>query len=152
MEILEHIFPPKVIKDILAIPIRICPSDDKLVWNANKFGRFSIKSAYHLISNYFDENDRAKASSSRIGSWAKLPKTAWKRIWSSFTLPKIKHFLWKACAHGIASRQDLAFRQILVDGGCRKCGNTVESVEHISLVCPLCKGNMVWVLPWFKSS
>ncbi|KAJ4975960.1 hypothetical protein NE237_001066 [Protea cynaroides] len=56
------------------------PSDDKLVWNADKFGRFLVKSVYHLISNCFDEKIRVKASSSRIDSWAEVPALPSTRV------------------------------------------------------------------------
>ncbi|KAJ4962181.1 hypothetical protein NE237_022120 [Protea cynaroides] len=66
---------------ILQIQLSLYPSHDRLVWTADKSGKFSVKSAYHLITNYFEDLLPQKAASSRIPEWRLSPKSLWKCIW-----------------------------------------------------------------------
>ncbi|XP_043702580.1 uncharacterized protein LOC122652786 [Telopea speciosissima] len=66
----------------------------------------------------------------------------WRLIWASNTLPKIKAFLWRACAGGLALTTALHQRQVPVDTCCRRCGAHEESIDHILLKCTFAR--VVW--------
>ncbi|XP_043717664.1 uncharacterized protein LOC122665574 [Telopea speciosissima] len=122
------------------------PRADSLCWGAEKHGIFFVKSVYHLLSNLRDQQVQLRASSSRSHSWEEIPPSVWKRIWGCKTLPKIKSFLWKCCAQGVPTRDNLTKRQIHVDPGCIRCGGSAETIDHLLLDCPFARAT------WFGSN
>ncbi|XP_042483894.1 uncharacterized protein LOC122064251 [Macadamia integrifolia] len=102
--------------------------------------------AYQLLSNEAQDAIATGASSSRLHQWDHVPDSTWNRIWAIKTLPKIKSFIWRACAQGIASGEGLHSRQVPIDPSCCRCGTEKESVDHILLGCSFAH------LVWFGSS
>ncbi|XP_043705219.1 uncharacterized protein LOC122655032 [Telopea speciosissima] len=67
-------------------------------------------------------------------------------IWNCKAYPKIRAFLWRTCAQGLASGDNLARRQIPIDSSCRRCGHAFETSDHILLDCPFTRAT------WFGSN
>lgn len=62
------------------------------------------------------------------------------------TLPKIKHFLWRALSNALPTGLNLYRRKLLKSLICTLCGEFEESVEHCILLC-------AWTeCTWFGSS
>ncbi|KAJ4978170.1 hypothetical protein NE237_008950 [Protea cynaroides] len=57
--------------------------------------------------------------SSNVASWQQVHPKVRRTIWTSKTLPKIKHFLWHCCADDLPSSIDLVHRKVPVDTLCR---------------------------------
>ncbi|XP_043716390.1 uncharacterized protein LOC122664553 [Telopea speciosissima] len=64
----------------------------------------------------------SRASSSSHHLWDDVPEVIWKQIWSFDTLPKIRSFLWRVCADGVATASALNHRRIPVENICHWCG------------------------------
>ncbi|KAM6541640.1 hypothetical protein CsatB_006087 [Cannabis sativa] len=86
---LQSCFDESMVHDILAVPVFGSYGHDKLIWEKESSGCFTVKSAYHLAFS----NQDLPSSSSFFDS-----KKFWTRIWSSTAPPKmdnetIKHAL-----------------------------------------------------------
>jgi hypothetical protein len=66
----------------------------------------------------------------------------WKIIWSSEVLPKVKHFLWKACVNVVPVTGNLNIRKVAQSPLCPICKEFTESIEHSMFLCPWTRG--VW--------
>ncbi|XP_042504810.1 uncharacterized protein LOC122081684 [Macadamia integrifolia] len=87
---------------IYQIQISLFETQDKQVWGPTKQGLFTVKSAYHFLCNMWTEKELERPSSSTSHRWREVPTDVWKAIWNCSTLPKVKNFLWRACANGLA--------------------------------------------------
>lgn len=52
-------------------------------------------------------------------------------------IPRIKVFVWKACKNAIPTKGNLCRRGSDIDPICRLCGETVETLDHILIQCPV---------------
>ncbi|XP_042477762.1 uncharacterized protein LOC122059140 [Macadamia integrifolia] len=102
-------------------------------------GQFSIKSAYYLLSLQRKEEVAAISSSSYQSLRANIPNKIWNFIWNCHSLPKVRSFLWRACANGVASAEGLNRRQVPIDPSCLRCGATSESIDHVIYLCTFAK-------------
>ncbi|KAJ4962791.1 hypothetical protein NE237_022730 [Protea cynaroides] len=92
-----------ICRKFLLISIPLLPQEDRLIWFAEKDGKFIVKSAYHFITYLFNELVQQQASSSKVSTWDMVPLQVWSRIWSCEIYPKIRNFLWRVCANGLAT-------------------------------------------------
>lgn len=63
------------------------------------------------------------------------------------TLPKVRHFMWRAQAGALAVSERLASRGINVDATCKVCLAQPETICHVLFHCPVAKE--VWSLSSF---
>lgn len=80
-------FDRDVAQKIINIPLSMRLPADKLVWNWEKDGEYSIRSAYLLLCD-------AKARLQRGPSNPQRDKL-WKEIWRAPIPNKIKNFIWR---------------------------------------------------------
>ncbi|KAJ4961294.1 hypothetical protein NE237_021204 [Protea cynaroides] len=102
-ELILDIFTPMDADAILSIHLSLFPKEDRVMWGKTKNGEFSVRSTYHLLKNEDEEAFKNLRSSSRSHKWELIEKSSWKLIWNTKTLPKIRSFLWRMCAQGLAS-------------------------------------------------
>ncbi|XP_043714529.1 uncharacterized protein LOC122662888 [Telopea speciosissima] len=140
--LLQLLFCPEEMKAIQSISLSMFPRDDKLVWGAAKNGLFSVKSTHHMLSNMAQASAANHASISRPHKWDLVLDKVRNRIWNVDTLPKIKAFMWRACADGLPTGEGLHTRKIPVDPNCHRCGGMKETSDHILLSC--CFARAVW--------
>ncbi|XP_057803560.1 uncharacterized protein LOC131018883 [Salvia miltiorrhiza] len=122
--------------DLWNLSSQILPSStrsDTPFWPDGKFNSYTVKSGYLLACSL---RDRAEASSSTADD------SLWHWIWGLEVLPKIKLFMWKCLAGAIPTAKALISRSIDVDPFCRRCGNALETVEHVLRDCPW--ASFVW--------
>jgi hypothetical protein len=81
-EKIESLFSPDVANNILDVPLF---DTDKLVWNDNIHGQYSVKSGYNML---FDDIGRGVNPTSQV---------QWNNIWKIKAPPKAKHLLWRIC-------------------------------------------------------
>ncbi|XP_043689312.1 uncharacterized protein LOC122640225 [Telopea speciosissima] len=146
VDLLDQYFHPSDKERILAINLSLYSREDCQVWGGARNEIFSIKTAYHLLTNLRDQQLSVQASSSRRHEWEEISGEVWKRIWNGKSLPKIKAFLWRCCAQGIATGEGLRKRQIPIDPSCKRCGVEVETIDRILLDCPFARAT------WFGSN
>lgn len=75
---IQRLFDRETVKNILKIPIANSLLEDKLVWNGNVNGAFSVKLAF--LTEFWTEFSH--------NPW-------WKFLWSSKLHERMKIFLWK---------------------------------------------------------
>ncbi|XP_043699944.1 uncharacterized protein LOC122650608 [Telopea speciosissima] len=140
-DVLSAYFNDADVGRIMNINLSIFDRPNKLVRVASKNGVFSVCIAYHLLSNKETAHRLTFSTSSRLHSWSTIPSTVWKSIWNSQTLPKVQRFLWRACAHGLATGDALVRRNVHADPLCVRCGEC-ETISHILLGCSYARA--VW--------
>ncbi|GLT34775.1 hypothetical protein SLA2020_092720 [Shorea laevis] len=124
-------------REILKIPMGECA--DQLVWHYDKYGRFTVKSAYLLTLQVVHEP--SMHSDSTI-----LTSSEWKQLWKLKIPPKIRVFIWRAILNALPSLDNLVRRGIAQAALCPCCHLADESIMHLLFYCP-------YVEPiWFGSA
>ncbi|KAK6152513.1 hypothetical protein DH2020_015148 [Rehmannia glutinosa] len=136
-EKINQIFEREDADDILALHLSIRLPADKRIWVHTKSGDFSVRSCYYLIKSTLSNSDTAKPSTS-------FKNTAWRRMWELRLLPRIKHFLWRACTDTLPTKSNLIRRGILMDTICHLCGEDIETLSHLFTQCETIK--RIWYL------
>lgn len=68
----------------------------------------------------------------------------WKTIWTMDIKCKLQHFIQCACHNRISVGANLNKRGMEVDGICKHCGKTMETIEHFVFHCA--KAKLIWKL------
>ncbi|KAL9279821.1 putative ribonuclease H domain, reverse transcriptase zinc-binding domain-containing protein [Arabidopsis thaliana] len=141
-DVLYDLFFPQDIIRIKAIK-PVASQEDFYVWQYNKSGDFSVKSAYWLA-------DQAKSCVLRTEAIMQ-PSTLElkKQVWKLQTDPKIKVFLWKVLSGILPVAQNLNGRGMNVDATCQVCGELGESTNHTLFLCSLAR--QIWALSDYPS-
>jgi hypothetical protein len=105
-----------------------------VIWHWEKDGEFSVRSAYHMLSEVRNQNS-PEASSSR-------DQLLCKAIWKVNVPNCIKNFLWRLAKAFLPTRGRLERKGITLDTTCPLCFNDCECNEHLFMHCPLSK--QVW--------
>jgi ribonuclease HI len=100
-----------------------------LIWNYNKNGDFTVRSAYHLAKDRFEVDNGS--CSNRDNS-----KVLWKALWAIEGPKAAKSFLWKACSDILPTKDKLFKKNITQDPLCPICCLETETVCHILWSCP----------------
>lgn len=130
-ELVEMLFTPHEANQVLRIPISRMGAKDRLVWDPDQHGIFSVQSAYRLAQRAQEgKSNHAETSHAREGkSWM------WRILWRLPIKPKLNHFMWK-CLHGwLATNVAVQKRGAVIDTICRRCGVAEESLEHLFFHC-----------------
>jgi ribonuclease HI len=127
--IIKEIFQAEEAELICRLAVSPRSGEDRLIWNYNKNGDFSVRSAYHLAKDKFEVD---KGSCSHRES----SKPLWKAIWAIEGPKAAKSFLWKACSEILPTKDKLFKKNITQDPLCPICCNEVETTGHILWSCP----------------
>lgn len=115
---------PLMLRLINDIPLADTRKRDKLIWAAAKYGQYNVKLGYRCANSILHMNNS-------IG----LDDRIWKSLWNLKVMPKIKHFIWRILNRALASREAPFNKKCSPDFVCQICGEEVETLEHISLLC-----------------
>ena len=107
---------PKNREAILSIPLSTNDTNDRLVWAENRSGKFNVKSAYALA---LEEQQRSALGDCSNGL---VRRKIWKAIWHLNVPQKIKYFAWRAGRDILATKMNLAKREITPSGTCELYG------------------------------
>ncbi|KAL0378864.1 UNVERIFIED_CONTAM: putative mitochondrial protein [Sesamum radiatum] len=136
--LVRNIFRPEDADVILGISVsRSHP--DTFHWHYDTKGRFSVRSAYHLLV----DGSRGLQGSSSSGP------VSWKFLWRAAVPPKVQLFAWKICREALPSASRLARRGILLDSRCVWCGEEAGDLLHVFLHCHYSR--LVWALTGIPS-
>ncbi|PRQ55603.1 putative reverse transcriptase zinc-binding domain-containing protein [Rosa chinensis] len=103
-----------------------------------KTGIYTVRSGYHLA-----HSTHLVLATSHPSSSSTINPLLWKLVWSLKSLPKIKHFIWRAVSNFVATKANLFRRKLSKDPLCPLCHLFPETIEHLLLSCP-------WTLKtWF---
>ena len=123
---------------IVSIPLSCRLLEDSLVWFGEKDGKYSVRSAYHLLG---DERKNRLPRSSH-GPHEKL----WKEIWRVNLPNRVKNFIWRLSKNILPIRANLCKKGIKIEPLCPMCNSATETVQHLFMECNFSKLN------WFSSS
>jgi hypothetical protein len=133
-EQVNDVFWEEDVQHILAIPIRQGAADT-LAWHFDKKGMFSVKSAYHVMEDQREGEQRRDhgESSAALAKDASLP---WPSLWKFQCQPKIKQFLWRLAHNSLPLRSNIKRRGVEdVDTRCPVCKRLDEDRGHCFLKC-----------------
>ncbi|CAN0863350.1 Putative ribonuclease H protein At1g65750 [Linum grandiflorum] len=111
------------------------PSDslgpDSMVWGLEPTGKFTIRSAYLLLTDLQEEQ----------------PDPRWKRIWKWQGPNKIRHFLWLASHNRLLTNEERGRRHLTNQVLCSFCSDHTESCIHILRDCRFAKQFWSKIMP-----
>lgn len=128
VDLVRGLFLPVDVEEILNIPLCNVWPRDELVWHFTKNGDYSVRYAYHAIQEH---NRRGNA-----GSSSNEVQALWKKIRNLKMPPRIRHFIWRACHHSLASLANIARRIPGLDSSCPMCGTLEDTNIHALFKCP----------------
>ena len=108
---------------ILAIPLSLVDTPDRLFWPMNSCGVYSVKSGYKLLRACVEPVLPSSSDQSRN-------RDVWKKIWKLHVLNRIHTLLWRACCDSLPTKVNLVRRMILLDATCPNCNLAPESTIH----------------------
>lgn len=91
MKLIKDIFWEEDVQDILSILIKH-GREDTIAWHYDPKGRFSVKSAYHVLEDSREQSQHMQLGSSS-SSLAPHNDFNWLQIWRLPCAPNIKHFI-----------------------------------------------------------
>ncbi|KAL9830584.1 putative reverse transcriptase zinc-binding domain-containing protein [Arabidopsis thaliana] len=116
---------------------------DSYCWSGSNHGLYTVKSGYDLSSRQLPKEMFHEAQEQPSVN------PIFQGIWSLYTAPNIKVFLWKAVKGAVAVEDRLRTRGILIEDGCSMCPEENETINHILFQCPLAR--QVWALSLLQS-
>lgn len=120
------------IEDILNIPSGRKDTIDEIIWNFDKKGQFSVKSAYHLAmtqSNHNTSSQQSSNDSTRV----------WKNLWKLKVLPRTKVCVWKIIQDIIPTKNNIAQKGVDLNPICCVCKKKRETTTHLMWECKIPK-------------
>jgi hypothetical protein len=112
---------------ILSIPISWRLDEDKRIWNWERDGNYSVRSAYHILKEGASLNIPESSVAGDQGFW----KTLWK-----VQVPQyVKNFLWRMARYILPTRKRLESKGINLDPTCPLCHAEKESQDYLFMHC-----------------
>ncbi|CAN1792527.1 Putative ribonuclease H protein At1g65750 [Linum perenne] len=122
LEKLNKLLPSDIVEQVVGrSPPRDDLGPDIWVWGYNHDGRFTVKSAYNMITAQ------------------NAPRTGinWDKVWKWEGPYRIKSFLWLAVHGRLLTNSERVRRHLATSAACPRCGAASESVAHALRDCPL---------------
>ncbi|XP_058776145.1 uncharacterized protein LOC131650453 [Vicia villosa] len=116
---------------VAGIPLSTELGKDLLIWNAEKHGDFSVKTAYHHLS--------ASRRNNRPGSSSSDLDPLWKPLWKAPIPNKIKEFIWRLAKDILPTRSNVCSKGITIDPSCPFCDSCPETSAHLFVHCSFIK-------------
>ncbi|GLT45911.1 hypothetical protein SLA2020_197070 [Shorea laevis] len=114
-------------REILKIPT--APRSDSFIWHFDKYGQFTVKSAYLLAYQHTH-------ASNLMATHSPISPVEWKHLWKLKLPPKIKIFLWRAILNRLPTLDNLFTKGVVNNTLCHNCQLLDESIMHALLYCP----------------
>lgn len=112
---------------------------DTLLWLADSSHHFTVSSAYQVLC----KGDHV------------LEPSLIKVIWQKFLPLRVSVFAWKVAHNGIASKDNLLHRGIVLQNqnfSCQICNNELETSNHLFLFCPQTTKLWFKIQQWWGTS
>ncbi|OMO81404.1 reverse transcriptase [Corchorus capsularis] len=132
IDLVSDLFEEEDASRILGLAILRHPVCDCLIWNANRMGDFSVKSAYYVARDVLQRADSLQGPRQQT----------WKLVWSSHIMPKILFFTWRLIWNILLTKGNLLSRGLDVPQLYEVCGEQPESVFHFFFRCKF--SELVW--------
>jgi hypothetical protein len=97
--------------------------EDKIVWEGEQNGCYSVKSGYKLAMQCIVRSEKYHVEGN------------WQEIWKARALHKARHLLWRLCRGCIPTRCRLLERNVDCDIQCLLCEEAIEDDVHTFFTC-----------------
>ena len=128
-------FVPWDAEEILKIKAGVRMVEDTVVWNYERTGIYSVRSAYRLLK----ADERQKEASAGNESGSSYADGIWNKLWKLKIPPKIRIFLWRAVNNFLPTKRELKRRHVEQEDFCETCGEEGETLFHVAFKCPLAR-------------
>ncbi|XP_042952134.1 uncharacterized protein LOC122289223 [Carya illinoinensis] len=113
MEKVRSLILAREANEVLCIRLPSENVPDTLVWEHEKSGMYSVKSAYQFF--LFMETDRQRAECSSAADQNLL----WKKLWKLNISHRIRVFAWRTCKNILPTLQNLKPRKVIDNANCQ---------------------------------
>ncbi|XP_027071664.1 uncharacterized protein [Coffea arabica] len=117
-----------------SIPLSLYDGRDRIRWNLTRSGIYSVKTGYSLLKE-MTKNHRPSKFDQNGQSTEPSKEMIWKRLWGLNLKHRIKHFIWKYLNQTLPTNETIATRIGKGCNVCRRCGEEVETIEHLFFFC-----------------
>ncbi|GAU26741.1 hypothetical protein TSUD_317390 [Trifolium subterraneum] len=123
----RNLFSRDVAEKILETPLVSSVREDKVVWDEERNGCYSVKSGYKLAMRYLIGSDKYHV----MGNW--------NGIWKAQAPHKTHHLLWRLCRGCLPTRSRLLERRVECTLNCPVCDEEIEDELHIFFRCAVAR-------------
>ncbi|GAU35307.1 hypothetical protein TSUD_389320 [Trifolium subterraneum] len=116
-----------VAESILETPLVNSVREDKMVWEEERNGYYSVKSDYKLAMCYIIGSDKYHVAGN------------WNGIWKAQAPHKARHLLWRLCRGCLPTRYRLVERRVECNLNCPMCDEEIEDEIHIFIRCAVAR-------------
>lgn len=128
VDLVNVVFSKEEAEVVRSIPISQGGLTDKLVWGQTKDGKYSVRSAYHMVQQRMVQTGGESSSQ-------KNKDEVWTRIWELNVPTATKLFIWRAVSDLLPTRKNLWKKKIVEDPLCPICKLNEETVTHVMWSC-----------------
>ena len=123
-QVIRQVFSADIADKILHTPLIHQVEEDKIIWKAERHGRYSVHNAYRLcVTELVD-------SSYNWRSWY------WSGIWKLKVPPKVKNLVWRMCCGCLPTRVRLLNKRVVCPTNFASCDSNNENLMHVFFDCP----------------
>jgi ribonuclease HI len=118
---------------IMQIPLPQDGGEDRLAWDLEQTGLYSVKSAYRgLVS----ERDQLREAQGNVATTSSAKDgLIWRKLWKLDVQPRVRVFWWRVLKGILPDYATLARRHVRVQSTCPVCKSTSESLYHALVEC-----------------
>jgi len=123
-QVVRQVFSNDIAVKVLHTPLLSQVDNDKIIWKAERNGRYSNRSAYRLcVSELVDSSHNWRPG-------------FWTGIWNLKAPSKVKNLIWRMCRGCLPTRVRLLDKGVTCPTNCASCDSTHEDLLHVFFVCP----------------
>jgi len=123
-QVIRQFFSVDIADKILHTPLIHQVEDDRIIWKAERNGRYSVRSAYRLcVTELIDSSYNWRPG-------------YWFRIWKLKVPPEVKSLVWRMCRSCLPTRVRLLDKGVVCPTNCASCDSNNENLMHVFSYCP----------------
>jgi len=126
----RQVFSVDIANKILHTPLIPQVDADRIIWKAERNGRYSVRSAYRpCVSELVDSSHLWRPG-------------YWTGIWNLQVPPKVKNLIWRICRGCLPTRVRLLDKGVNCSTNCASCDSEFEDSAHVFFNYPF--ATQVW--------
>jgi len=123
-QVVRQVFSDDIANKILHTALISQVDEDRIIWKAEKHGRYSVRSAYRLcVSELIDSSYNWRPG-------------YWSGIWNLKVPPKVKNLILRMCRGCLPTRVRLLDKGVTCPTSCASCASNHEDLMHVFFACP----------------
>lgn len=139
-ELVGRVFRPEAAAEVVKIPLSLTPRKDRMYWIHHSTGKYTVKSGYRAAMEII-RTSQGRITGGQTSRDFQNPK-AWRSLWNMKIKGKHKFFWWKCLLNILPTGEVLHKRLKGVDPICKRCGEGIETVEHMLFHCS--ESRVIW--------